>query len=943
MSNLFQKLGKSRPAPAVGSTAPRLTLAAFGKHPGWDDHMPGIGVETETLAYIKQTLYVTGIGRQIDSGAWEKLEADKRQEGFDHTFLWLRSDHLILGQIWSSKDGKGRAKYPMVLCVDGEGVTPSLLLNVVRPGLEALRDACKAAISADQVASNCRAAQEQLRMLLAGGALPPQASQPGDDPRRFLERPDLGPNRLGLLRVLHELRGNFGAAGDTRASSHGAITTTPSLHFRVPLAADSQNSALLLWAGFLRSALSSDVPLVLMARAQADWLDVVVGEPKADDFFFLQASQKGFPLVTQIPYELASNATTRLREVEVRFRGEAPTATEAVAKVPPPLAPPASKAPPPAPPPLAPRAEKPAPPPKGNTALIAGSLVVVLIAALVAWMLHGKPGDQSHFDQLLASGKALLDQKKYDDAIRDLDEADKIRPNEDQVKQMLEQARRQRDSATLPDPYQLAMKSGRSALEAGDCAKARADAGTALSIKPDDADAMRLRDDAQAKLGAMAAARQKEADFQSALKNGHGALARGDYTTALREGGKSLSIKPEDPDATRLRDDAQAKIVATAAASQKEAGYQSALKDGRAALERGDPATAVSEADKALALKQDDGGARQLRADAQAKLAATTAASQKEADYQSAMKDGRGALASGDYANALTDAGKALSIKADDADATQLRDGAQAKLGEIALANQKEADYHAAIINGRGALARGDFTNVLEEAAKALALKPDDADAKELRDVAKQKLSGAHAQSFTNSIQMVFVWVPGVGADGAFLGKYEVTEQQFQTIMGGLPNGQTAASPTLPVAGVSFQDATQFCEKLSERENKHYTLPTRQQWLSAAGLSEDQVTDAWKVLSASGALDHEATSRNNNPRRTKPVPVGSMGAQTNGVCDMFGNVREWVSERQRAGFSYSSNGVERKGELFFPDQVSGANWIEQETGLRCILEESTPH
>jgi formylglycine-generating enzyme required for sulfatase activity len=209
-----------------------------------------------------------------------------------------------------------------------------------------------------------------------------------------------------------------------------------------------------------------------------------------------------------------------------------------------------------------------------------------------------------------------------------------------------------------------------------------------------------------------------------------------------------------------------------------------------------------------------------------------------------------------------------------------------------------------------------------------------------LREGAKQKLSGAHPQSFTNSIQMEFVWLPGLGAGGAFIGKYEVTEKQYQTIMGELPNGQTAASADLPVAGVTFQEATLFCEKLSEREHRHYSLPSRQQWLSAAGLAEDKVSDAWNFLSGSGALDHEATSLNNNPRRTKPVPVGSVGASTNGVCDMLGNVREWVSEQQRAGFSYQSNGVERKGELFLPGSVPDDPWIEQETGLRCMLQES---
>ena len=44
-------------------------LAAFGKHPGWDDHIPAIGVATETLAWVEKTLYNKGIRGQIDSGA----------------------------------------------------------------------------------------------------------------------------------------------------------------------------------------------------------------------------------------------------------------------------------------------------------------------------------------------------------------------------------------------------------------------------------------------------------------------------------------------------------------------------------------------------------------------------------------------------------------------------------------------------------------------------------------------------------------------------------------------------------------------------------------------------------------------------------------------------------------------------------------------------------
>src|SRR5436190_22220494 len=111
MAGFLQKLKGGGQGGAEPSEL-RLTLAAFGKHPGWDDHIPGIGVETEALAHVKQAFYVGGIGGQVDAGAWEELEPEKRLDGFDHVFLWLRAGHILLGQFWSSTDGKGRPKYP---------------------------------------------------------------------------------------------------------------------------------------------------------------------------------------------------------------------------------------------------------------------------------------------------------------------------------------------------------------------------------------------------------------------------------------------------------------------------------------------------------------------------------------------------------------------------------------------------------------------------------------------------------------------------------------------------------------------------------------------------------------------------------------------------------------------------------------------------------------
>jgi len=320
MKRFFQRLLNPGGKPVAEARQPVLTLAAFGKHPGWDDYLgkgvdTGIGVDTEALADAKEALHEAGIRRQIDSGGWQNLPAEKRLEGFDHSFLWIRAGHVIVGRLWSSSDGKGRL-YPMVLCVDGEGITPDYALAKVMPELERLRAACVAATSAEQVTAECRAAQDVLRSFSGDKELvlmPPPLSV--EVRRQFLEHADLGPERIGLLRALHEI-GATGQPGERRNSAGAGF---PSRHLRLPLAADSPLHALLLWAEFLRCALPASTPLLLISRGGMGWMDAILGEPAGDDLFCLQASTQALALVSHVPYELSPELKPRLQEIEAGF------------------------------------------------------------------------------------------------------------------------------------------------------------------------------------------------------------------------------------------------------------------------------------------------------------------------------------------------------------------------------------------------------------------------------------------------------------------------------------------------------------------------------------------------------------------------------------------------------------------------------------------------
>ena len=162
----------------------------FGKHLGWNDHLDDIGVASDALIAAKQVLYVQGMGGVVDSGQWDaEGEAADVLPAFRHLFFWSDSRSLVVGRLWSSSDGKGRTKYPMIACVHLEGRTEPGIPDIA-PLLEELEVQFKAATTADEVRGIL--AKETARcpgLLLASAVAPPaRKAKPG---RR----------RIGCIRV----------------------------------------------------------------------------------------------------------------------------------------------------------------------------------------------------------------------------------------------------------------------------------------------------------------------------------------------------------------------------------------------------------------------------------------------------------------------------------------------------------------------------------------------------------------------------------------------------------------------------------------------------------------------------------------------------------------------------------------------------------------------
>jgi formylglycine-generating enzyme required for sulfatase activity/tRNA A-37 threonylcarbamoyl transferase component Bud32 len=170
------------------------------------------------------------------------------------------------------------------------------------------------------------------------------------------------------------------------------------------------------------------------------------------------------------------------------------------------------------------------------------------------------------------------------------------------------------------------------------------------------------------------------------------------------------------------------------------------------------------------------------------------------------------------------------------------------------------------------------------------------------------------------------------------MARYPLTQAQYQAIMGKNPSRFSGANN--PVENVTWHQAREFCERLSEKTRRKYRLSSEAEWEYACRAGTTTPFSFGETISPELANYNGNYTYGKEPKgkyRKKTTPVGSFPPNAFGLYDMHGNVWEWCEDFWHETYE----GVPNDGSAWLTGGnqnlrvLRGGSWFDDPWFCRC--------
>ena len=190
------------------------------------------------------------------------------------------------------------------------------------------------------------------------------------------------------------------------------------------------------------------------------------------------------------------------------------------------------------------------------------------------------------------------------------------------------------------------------------------------------------------------------------------------------------------------------------------------------------------------------------------------------------------------------------------------------------------------------------------------------------------------AQRFNSEQPQRQVTVPAF-----FIGKYAVTQAQYQAITGQNPSRFNENGANHPAESVNWGEAITFCEALSQQTGHTYRLPSEAEWEYACRAGTETPfhfgpTITPDLANYNGNLTYGQGLKGNYREQT--TAVGRFPANRFGLYDMHGNVWEWCQDAWQESYEGApfDGSVWMEGKHQTLTVLRGGSWYDRPSNCR---------